>query len=119
MLSWILEEILPLSLPPSERKGIEIACEEALINIIEHAYKGSQGHIELSMQVSKDCIIIEISDKGPPFNPLLDKKDMDSSLPLEKREVGGLGIPIMKKYMDEVRYERKGNSNVLTLIKNY
>ena len=62
--------------------------------------------------------IISISDHGKPFNPLK-KPDPDITLPAEKREIGGLGIFLVKKTMDNVTYSREDETNILTLCKYF
>lgn len=114
MLSWIEEEIKPHS---SEGMGLVLACEEALVNIINHGYGGKGGPIEISIQIDKEAISIRLKDDAPSFNPLLLSSAIDNSLTLEERKEGGLGIPIMRKYADEILYKREGNRNILTLKK--
>ena len=60
--------------------------------------------------------MITFVDRGMPFNPL-DNKDPDTSLSAEERQIGGLGIFLVKKTMDEMRYERRGDENVLRITK--
>jgi len=101
-------------------KKIELASEEAIVNVINHAYGPLKGNIEIVIRaVPKMSLEIEIKDQGFPFNPLkdADQADLDSSL--EKREIGGLGIHFIRQCMDEVLYKRVAGSNVLTLIKKY
>ena len=98
-------------------KRIELAVEEALVNIVRHAYLGKPEKIHLKViHHPQKKVEIVIEDGGPPFDPLSTKLP-DVSGNLEEREIGGLGIMMMRQNMDEVKYQRKGKSNVLTLVK--
>jgi len=120
MLEWLRTQMEKSELPQSDLKRMEVALEEALVNIIRHAYKEKEGSIELTFtDYPRDHIEIRIKDHGPPFNPLENGQPPDSSLPLEQREVGGLGISLIKQIVDELSYMRKGEENVLILIKRF
>ena len=107
---------------PMEIK-ICIACEEIFVNIASYAYKDMgpevprMASVSLSQDASGDVVHITFRDKGIFYNPLA-KEDPDITLSAEKRKIGGLGIFMVKKSMDEVIYERDGDENVLMLIKN-
>ena len=106
--------------PPATQMQIELAVEEVFVNIASYAYGGSIGLATLDclLKENPSGVCITISDDGREFNPLL-HEDADVTLPAHKRSIGGLGIFLVKKTMDEVTYERKGNCNVLTLKKNW
>ena len=98
--------------------NIQLAADEAASNIIEHAYEGvSNGLLELSCGVKGDTITIVLVDHGESFDPSeIPLPDLKADL--SDRKIGGLGIFLMRKLMDEVRYEIKpNNSNVLTMTK--
>ncbi len=97
---------------------IRLSIEEAVENVVQYAYNGSIGWIEVSTRLSPDGVelIIELKDAGVPFNPL-NNPDPDITLSAEDREVGGLGIFLCKKMMDEVTYNYIDNCNVLTMKK--
>lgn len=118
MLLWIRELALPFC-TTIQLKEIELACEEALVNIIHYAYKGNEGDIELEFnQQDRKKIQITIKDRGSFFNPLLEERKIDLSASLQERPEGGLGIMMIRKYMDEIHYKRINSSNVLMLVKN-
>ena len=98
--------------------SVETAVEEACTNIIEHAYGGEgKGSIECNCAVDEVGVTIRLRDQGKPFNP---KKvlDPDTKAPLNKRNSHGLGLFIMRKWMDEVRFEFNPESgNTLTMVK--
>ena len=98
--------------------NIQLATDEAASNIIEHAYeKIANGVLELSCGVRDDQITIILIDHGESFDPSeIPLPDLKADL--SNRKIGGLGIFLMRKLMDEVHYESKPNkSNVLTMIK--
>jgi len=94
---------------------IELAAEEALVNIIHYAYLERPGDVEMICQVDRGRFIIEIIDSGIPFD-VTATPDPDVTAGIQEREPGGLGIFFMKKMMDEVRYRRENDRNILTLI---
>ena len=97
---------------------VEIAVEEIYVNIAHYAYSSGEGDVAIRCDVSKDAanITIQFLDEGTPFNPL-EKKDADTSLSAEERSIGGLGILMVKKLMDEVTYRYEEGRNILTIVK--
>lgn len=97
--------------------SIQLATDEAASNIIEHAYAGiSDGTLELTCVFEKNKLIVTLLDHGNSFD--ISKVEIpDLKVELSKRKIGGLGIYLMRKLMDEVRYEVTKSGNVLTLIK--
>ena len=93
--------------------------DELLTNIISYAYGGdkSEHQIEISLSYTDSRLGITIADDGMPFNPFT-REDPDISLGVDEREIGGLGILLVKKTMDETAYQRRNNQNLITLIKN-
>ncbi|MDH7510619.1 MAG: ATP-binding protein [Methanolinea sp.] len=95
---------------------LELAVEEAVVNIMAHAYPGGEGDLVLGVLTGPDHVTIEIRDRGVPFNPLL-VPEPDTSAPLWEREIGGLGVHLIRSLMDEVSYEFRDGENILTLRK--
>lgn len=95
--------------------GIELAVEEAFVNICNYSYPGKTGDAAITCRLDNNRFIIEISDSGIPFN-ITQLSDPDITAPTEARKIGGLGIFLMKKMMDAVTYRREGDRNVLNLI---
>ena len=97
--------------------NIQLATDEAASNIIEHAYeKIKDGTLELSCGIREDLITIVLIDHGESFDPSeIPLPDLKADL--SNRKIGGLGIFLMRKLMDEVHYEVKAKSNVLTMTK--
>ena len=103
---------------PSERRiRIELAVEEALVNIFNHAYKENQtGDVKITCTFRDDAdLIVEIRDSGPPFD-VHSLTDPDLNMDLSQRPIGGLGVFLMKKMADQVLYRREGDENILTLL---
>lgn len=98
--------------------SIQLAADEAASNIIEHAYEGvSDGELEITCGVDGGQLTIVFHDHGQPFDPA-SVRPPDLKADLSDRQIGGLGIYLMRKLMDEVRYESLSNGgNRLTLIK--
>jgi serine/threonine-protein kinase RsbW len=98
---------------------IELAAEEALVNIFTYAYKGKEGDVEIACKLDNNFdnekFTIEIADSGEPFN-VLSVADPDICADISERQPGGLGIFLMKKLMDDVQYAYDGNKNILRLI---
>ena len=99
--------------------NIQLATDEAASNIIEHAYEGvSDGLVEISCGMQSNSIRIILVDHGESFDPA-DVPDPDLKADLSERKIGGLGIFLMRKLMDEVHYdaEPRKNRNTLTMTK--
>lgn len=94
---------------------IEIAVEEALVNIFEYSYAEKNGNVEVVCKLDDGNFVIEIIDSGIPFN-ILTAKEPDITSGISERSIGGLGIFLMRKLMDDVRYRREGDKNILTLV---
>ena len=96
---------------------IRLACEELVMNITSYAYpEDVEGFLEVDVEKTDERIVIRFKDGGMPFNPLEHKKP-DTKLPWKQRRIGGLGIFLVKKKMDDVRYAYEDNKNVLTIEK--
>ena len=109
-------EDLPFSL--RDKHQIEIAIDEIVSNVARYAYKDKSGKTAVRIDTDSNGITITITDSGVPYNPL-EKPDPDVTLSAEEREIGGYGIYIVKKVMDEVTYEYKDNKNIFTMRKNF
>lgn len=98
--------------------AICVAIEEVFVNVANYAYVDGVGDITISIGFDEESrtVTFRISDKGVPFNPL-NKPDPDTTLSIEEREIGGLGIYITKKTMDVVNYAFENEENILTMIK--
>lgn len=104
---------------PSLSYAIRLVSEEIIVNILNYAYpQQAEGYLTLCLWDEDGEITLEFIDGGIPFNPL-DKADPDISLPLEQREIGGLGIFLVREMMDYVAYTYVNKENRLTIKKKY
>ena len=106
-----------LGLPQVLEMTINLALEEAVSNVMLYAYpKDKSGQVLIEAERCEKSIVFIISDNGIPFDPT-NQEEPDITLPAEERAIGGLGIHLVRQIMDEIKYERKDNKNILTLIK--
>ena len=117
-IEWFEVFALENKIPFAIIQKINIALDEILNNIISYGYKDKEVHeIEVGIELRSARLIIIINDDGMPFNPF--KNDPpDTMLSVEERMIGGLGIHLVKKLMDEYEYKRHINKNIITLIKH-
>ena len=105
------------SLARQVRRKVNVVFDELLNNIISYAYRdSSQHHIKITVELIRDFLSVTISDDGLPFNPL-DVDRPDTEISIDDRQVGGLGIHVVRNVMDRIAYQRHANKNVLTLVK--
>lgn len=96
---------------------IAVAIDEIFCNISSYAYGDAGGLATVSVSFTDaPAAVICFSDEGIPYNPL-EKEDPDTSLSAEQRQIGGLGIFMVKNLMDDMTYRRDGNKNILTITK--
>jgi len=115
ILLWIRERISKF-FSQRDLDKVELASEEVIVNIINHAYAKKSGKIAVQVTVNEN-IEISFMDSGPKFNPISKRRKKIDSLVLSKRKVGGLGIYIIFNCIDDVEYLRKDKLNIFTLIK--
>ncbi|MGB7572197.1 MAG: ATP-binding protein [Methanothrix sp.] len=96
---------------------VQLAVEEACANIVLHAYEVRTGFIYVSFSVEKDKFKIMIEDDGPPFDPTRHKTLHRTNRNDVDGPVGGWGIGLIRKLMDEITYERLPGKNILCLVK--
>lgn len=98
---------------------IDIAVEELFVNIASYAYHPEEGPAEIKCTVDKETsrVTIEFRDQGVPYDPLA-KKDPDITLSAQERDIGGLGIYMVKNSMDNVNYRHENGMNILTIEKS-
>ncbi|MBQ8942272.1 MAG: ATP-binding protein [Firmicutes bacterium] len=97
---------------------IDLVVEEIFVNIAHYAYKDAVGKAWITCELDKENNILTLvfEDEGMQFDPLA-KEDPDITASAEEREIGGLGIFLTKKLMDDVSYEYRDGKNILTLAK--
>lgn len=95
---------------------IELACDELLVNSINYAYEHSKGEITVRcLAVEPNTLSIDIIDSGPPFNPL-EAEAPDLELNVDDRQIGGLGIFLVREMVDDMQYTRRDNQNIISLV---
>jgi len=109
------------ALPAAIRRSVGVALDELLSNTIRHGFaKAGQaregGEVVVEVELCPDRLRVTLSDDGGPFNPL-DLAAPDTALPVDTRQIGGLGIHLVRRLMDEVDYQRRADRNVVTLAK--
>lgn len=111
-----LEEV---ECPMKKQMQIDLAVEELFVNVALYAYAPGTGDvvIEISLSEDRSQALITFIDSGIPYDPLA-KEDPDVTLPGEERQIGGLGIFLIKQYMDDIRYRFIDGCNNLTIVKN-
>lgn len=92
---------------------LNVAVEELVVNVINYSHSD---YLDVEIIRDEKSITLRFYDGGVPFNPL-EKDPPDFSIPFEDRQIGGLGIFMVKEYMDEVGYEHAGGENILTVMK--
>ena len=98
--------------------SLNLALEEAVTNVMMYAYpEGAHGSVNLKAILKEECVEFVLWDKGIPFDPTA-APEADTTLGVEERAIGGLGIHLVRNIMDGISYENKNGMNILTMIKN-
>lgn len=110
-----LEEI---DCPMKKQMQIDLAVDEVFTNICSYAYGNGEGEacIRIGCEEDPRAVMITFADSGLPFNPLT-QEEPDTTLPIDERLPGGLGIFLVRKMMDEVLYEYRSGKNILHIRK--
>jgi anti-sigma regulatory factor (Ser/Thr protein kinase) len=117
VIAFIDEQLEAADCPMKTQMQIDIAVEELFVNIAHYAYAPNVGQAVITAVLSPDRkMSITFEDSGMPYDPLA-KEDPDITLSAEEREIGGLGIYMVKKSMDDMYYEYRDGKNVLTIVK--
>lgn len=105
------------AVPAAIRRSMSVALDELLHNTIAYGFAGrAGGEVRIEVELRADRLCATLTDDGGPFNPL-DMAAPDTALPVGRRSVGGLGIHLVRRMMDEVSYQRRGDRNVVGLAK--
>ena len=115
---FINNELNAAGFPDKARRQVDIVVDEMFANISSYAYKPETGDITIDFNLEDEgrTAVISFKDQGTPFDPLAEP-DPDTTLPADQREIGGLGILLIKKTMDYVSYRRENDTNILTVKK--
>ncbi|MFA5332701.1 MAG: ATP-binding protein [Methanoregula sp.] len=95
---------------------LQLAVEEAITNSVLHGYNGMPGTLAIRCRAGQDEVVVEIADSAPQFDPL-SLPPPDLSEDIREREIGGLGVFLIRKVTDSVTYRYEDAHNVLTLVK--
>ena len=118
VIDFVNRELESVGCPMKTEAQIDIAIDELCSNIASYGYDGENGRVLVRLETESRPRAVSISfiDEGRPFNPL-EREDPDVSLSARERKIGGLGIFMVKKSMDDVRYEYRDGKNILTIRK--
>ena len=116
--AFVDEELEGVNCPMKVQYQIDVAVDEVFSNIAMYAYEPAQGDATIRVEIDRNARVVSITffDSGIPFNPM-DREEPDTSLSVEEREIGGLGIFIVRKSMEEILYEYKNGQNILCIKK--
>lgn len=117
--AFVDEQLEQLECPMKTQMQVDVAIDEIFSNIAYYAYNPKIGSATVRVEVTEDpfAVVITFIDNGIPYDPLA-KADPDITLSIEERAIGGLGIYMVKKTMDDVSYEYKDGQNILRIKKN-
>jgi anti-anti-sigma factor len=105
------------AVPAAIRRSVSVALDELLNNTIAYGFAGRRGgEVSIDVELSTDRLYVTLTDNGEPFNPL-DRAAPDTALSVDERQIGGLGIHLVRRLMDEVTYLRRADRNVVSLAK--
>ncbi len=115
---WIVELATELALADKVRKQLLIVADEVFTNIALYGYPKTDGDakVVVSLDGATHELTLTFMDTGVPFNPL-ETQEPDVTAPAAERQIGGLGMFMVKRLMDSVAYEHRDNQNILTLKK--
>ena len=118
VLEFVNKHLEEKNCPRKAKVQIDIAVEELFVNIAHYAYNPEVGQAIVRVEIVEEplSVIITFIDHGIPYDPLA-KADPDVTLSAQEREIGGLGIYMVKKSMDDITYEYKDGKNILTIQK--
>ncbi len=105
-------------LPDAVRRSVNVALDELLANELSHGIDGREaGSVTVEVKLDQECVTVTITDDGQQFDPFREAAP-DTTLSVEERPIGGLGIHLVRQLMDDVSYERRDGRNVVVLVKH-
>ena len=117
VLSFIDEHLEAMGCSMKKQMQVDVAVEELFVNIAHYAYGPGKGTAKIQVEQEDGTIVITLIDSGIPYNPLA-KEDPDVTLSAAERQIGGLGIFMAKKNLDDIQYRYEDGKNILTLRKD-
>ena len=119
VLGFLDEVLESMDCGMKQQMQLDIAVEEIFVNIASYAYADQDGIADIEIDDGTPGVVsIRFTDGGIPYDPVA-KPDPDTTLSADERQIGGLGIYMVKKSMDEMLYERSGDKNILTIKKKF
>lgn len=117
--AFVDEQLEELDCPLKTQLQVDVAIDELFGNIAHYAYNPEVGAATVRVEVTENplSVVITFIDNGVPYDPLA-KADPDITLSAEERQIGGLGIYMVKKSMDDISYEYKNGQNILRIKKH-
>lgn len=118
--AFVEEKLEPMDCPYKVVLQLGMVIDEVYSNIVRYGYKNTQGPVTVTLEECQGPhgVILSFVDEGIPYNPVI-KEDPDVTLSAEERQIGGLGIFMVKKFTDDMTYEYKNDKNVLKIRKNF
>ena len=118
VLAFVDAELEKLDCPMKAQMQIDVAVEELFVNIASYAYTPDEGDATIRIETAPETrtVLITFLDRGVPYDPLA-KPDPDVALSVEERQIGGLGIFMVKKSMDSMKYAYRDGQNILAITK--
>lgn len=117
-MTFIEGQLELAEIPMKLSMQVMVAFEEMYVNVCHYAYPDSEGFVLVRFKTENGFLFIVLEDSGIPFNPL-ERQAPDITLSADERSIGGLGIFMVRKTMDDLQYEYKDGRNILTMIKKY
>ena len=118
VMDFLSDQLNYIEYAMKSRLQLELSIEEAYVNIVNYAYKSQDGKVVICCDIDEHPlqVTMQFIDCGIPYNPLRNE-DPDVSSDLEEKEIGGLGIFLIKKNVDHIAYEHRNGKNILTIQK--
>lgn len=120
VVDFVNEQLAVYSCSTTILKQLEMAVEEIFVNVAMYAYSPDEGNVTVKCEIQEEprCVVITFIDEGVHYNPL-EKSEPDTTVPIRKRQIGGYGIFLVKKKMDDMSYKYEDGKNILTIKKNF
>ena len=120
VLSFLDQQLKEKGCGLKDQVQMDLAVEEIFVNVANYAYFPGSGDVKIGIEFTSKprSIAVTFADRGTPYNPL-EKQDPDITLSAEERRIGGLGIYMVKKSVDEMKYVHRDGQNILTIRKHF
>ena len=115
VVAAVAEAARRAGLAPEVVSYLELAVEEAATNVCQYAYPEAPGDLQVRVQENEAQVTVELIDAGPVFDPLALPLP-DTGVRLEERSIGGLGVFLIRQFVDDLHYQRRDARNVLQLV---